>query len=141
MVYHAREPNNLVPRADIIAGITCNQKLVFEHREADGEIEDPLDGTGALFAFVQFPVTILPPGNEAEHRGSIEDSFNRVLMDADSGRAIGGGTGSDAYIDLVIFDGDRSIQLILRTMKDMGMPKGSSLQFFGRSQWDRAVTL
>lgn len=142
VVYHAREPNSLIPRSDIIAGITCNQKLVFDYREADGEMEDPLDGSGAHFAFVQFPVTILPSGNEAEHRGSIEDSFNRVLMDAHSGRAIGGGTGSGfAYIDLVLYDGGRSIQLVLRTMKEMGMPKGSSLQFFGRSQWDKAVTL
>ena len=77
-------------RGDIAIGTTMHPRLINEYLKAEGELEDPLKGTGADYVFVAFDSSILPAGREADARGKIEDALDQALRSAGSGRLLGG---------------------------------------------------
>lgn len=111
--YQLPEPSDAFPRADIIAGSTCNMSLVETHFSSQGQMEDVLEGTGAEFWYVAIDPTMFPEGKQVELRGQFEDKLDECLRRESSGRVFGGAMGfGNAYIDLVIFDGNSSLRLI-----------------------------
>ena len=128
-------------RSDIIAGTTMDMQLISEFGHSKDRLPDPLQGTGADFVFVQFDAAILPQGRQVEVRGQIEDQIHDALVGQVSGRGIGGALGKRfAYIDLLIFDGSRSIEIIKDVVKPR-LPKGSSIEFFAEQKRSSRVMI
>ena len=102
------------PRGDTIAGITCIPGLLSELLSNEGHLEeDPLDETGAALAYLEFQGSVFPDGDEANVRQNIEDAIADALEQDGDGKTLGGGTGTKSgYIDLLLFNGNRSRELV-----------------------------
>lgn len=129
--YQLPNPSHDFPRADTIAGSTCNMHLVSDYFNSQGEMEDPLDESGAQFIYLTINPAIFPDGQQVEVRGRIEDALQDVLSSNLSGRVFGGALGlSAAYIDLVIFDGNESLRLIEQAMDEQELSEHYSIEPF-----------
>jgi hypothetical protein len=116
--------------------------LIREFIKANGQLPDPLAGTGADFIYVAFPATHLPKGEEVAVRGRIEDALDESLRSAASGRLIGGAMGRrNAYIDLLVFDGNKSLELVREVLLRERLPRGTTINFFAKEKAQRVVTL
>jgi len=139
--YHM-EPHDRFRRGDIIAGTTANPKLLQELLQSEDKLEDPLDNTGADYIFVQFPSEILPEGKQVETRGWIEDLLQKVLSLEASGQYIGGALGTRfAYIDLLLFDDIRSLNIVERVFREQALPKGTAIEFFADAKRNHRIVL
>lgn len=114
------EPSTGFERADTIAGYTCVPQVVLGFLNNGGLLEEnPLEATGAEFLFV----TISSGGAESQEdplqfRTAIEEEIARRLMGG--GYVIGGASGTEhSYVDLVIFDGRRSLAAIREALSEM----------------------
>ena len=111
--YQAGEPAVGFPRADTIAGHTC-LRVVFEFMNNEGPLdENPIEGTGAEMFYVQLDkVGAEHHADPLEYRNSVEEEIGRQLAGG-GGYVTGAATGiENSYVDLIIFDGDRSIAAI-----------------------------
>jgi hypothetical protein len=141
-VYRPNHDPTDEPRGDIFVGSTSVIRLIDEFMEADGQMKDPLAGTGADYVYIAFDASILPKGKEADGRGEIEDALTAVLEPAGSGRHVGGAMGRRfAYIDLLLFDGANSIALVLETLRRLRLPKGTSINYFAHEKRGHRVVL
>jgi len=141
-VYQLPEGEETFPRSDVMFGSTCAMKLTQEYMEAKGELEDPLEQSGADYVYVTFHPSILPKGREVEERGKIEDALLEALQSADSGLHIGSAFGTEnVYIDLLLFDGEESLAIVQEVLREMKLPKGTSIHFFAKEKRGRRVVL
>jgi hypothetical protein len=142
VIYRIDEQHSRFLRGDIVFGRTTHLRLVNDYSDAEGEMEDPLAGTGADFVFVAFDNRILPPGGEVDARAKIEDALDNGLKESKSGRLLGGALGtSNAYIDLLLFDGAASIEIVRRVLRDQGLPAGTSINFFAKEKRGHRILL
>ncbi len=127
-VYEVPHPNKN-PRGDTIVGSSCIPKIIFEYIEFKGKLQDnPLKGTGAEFAYVAIKSSVFPEGQQMDVRANIEEKINGALMQNLSGRTVGGASGvHESYIDLLLFDGEQSNQLVLRTLAELQLDGQSRL--------------
>jgi hypothetical protein len=133
--YSFEKPHTRWLRGDIVAGTTVNFPLINEYTNAQGNMKDPLAGTGADYVFVAFAASILPPGRQVEIRAQIEDALDAAFRSSASGRLLGGATGTvNAYIDLLLLDGANSIEIIRRTLREKGLPASSSINYFAKEK-------
>ncbi len=111
------------PRGDTVVGSSCMPEVIFDYIENGGvSTEDPVADTGAELLYVAIEGDAFPEGTEAETRGDLEDELDDVLIANQSGRTVGGATGlSQSYIDILIYDGDSSRQLILKTLDRLNL--------------------
>lgn len=131
MGYSMENPTNEFLRSDIFAGTTTHMRLVNEYFNSKGAMEDPLEGTGACFVFLAFDNSCLPEGKEVDARGKIEDALIEILEPTSSGRCLGGATGTEnVYIDLLLFDGERSLNQVIETLNLFDLPNGSAIYSF-----------
>lgn len=108
------EPTDDFVRSDTIAGYTNVPEVVVAYLDNDGQLgENPVDGTGAGFYFVKLDRSDLPEDHDPlAFRTEIETEVARRIAGG-GGYVIGGATGTDfSYVDVVIFDGDRSLAAI-----------------------------
>ncbi len=127
--YQRREPRPGEARTDILTGTTCLPQVAF-HYPLDAH---PLPGFGLDFSFLKFPVTWLAGSEKVGRRAGIEDSLTRILEAACAGRVTGGAMGMEhAYIDLALFDGLTSVELIRHALRETGLPAGAELCSFVR---------
>jgi hypothetical protein len=131
--YHLENAAPGALRRDIIAGTTSQIVLIAEAE--NGHLDpDPLEGTGAEYLYVAFPASHLPAGDEVSARSRIEDALEAVLTSAGSGRVLGGAVGLEhAYVDLLIFDGATSVDLIETALRPLQLPAGTTLERFARA--------
>ena len=119
------------PRSDTLSGNTCHMQLVNEFIESEGDLPDLLTGSHADFVYIQFPASFLNPGEEIELRDMIEQNINKFLNDDESGHSIGSATGRECiYLDFIIFDGLKSIEVMLEAMLESQLPEGSSIHYW-----------
>lgn len=106
-------------RGDTIAGSTLLPDIIGDFLEHKGRLkDDPLKDTGAEFAYIALDAASLPRGDESEGRGRIEDELQAILESQASGLVLGGAHGTQqAYIDLLLFDGDESRKLIKESLQ------------------------
>lgn len=143
VVYNREERANRFLRDDIIAGSTMHPNLVNEYYQAEGRLEDPLAGTGADYAFVTCDVCFFPNVKElVNDRAVIEDALNHALRSAHSGRLLGGAFGSQfAYIDLLLFDGRNSLEIVEKVLRERSLPTGTAINFFAKEKNGERVVL
>ena len=106
------------PRGDTIVGTSIIPNVVSRYIHHRGKLpEDPLEGTGAMLAYVAINSKIFPEGKQSDVRGNIEDALDEALGAHLSGRTLGGAFGTnESYIDLLLFDGDESRKIVLKTL-------------------------
>jgi len=115
------------PRGDSLVGFTMIPNVVTEFLGNGRLEEDPLEGTGASFAYVAIDGSVFPDGKQTDVRCEIEDALDKALTTAASGRTLGGAFGlQQSYIDLILFDGDGSRKIVDETLK--------RLQLHGRAR-------
>lgn len=130
------------PRSDLVTLTTAVPQLFHDHREAEGKMEDPLENTGADYVYVSFSRDLLPAGKEVDTRYELEEALDNALKPHASGRCIGGGLGRErAYVDLLIFDGQRSLDLIVEVLKARNLPKGTTIEFFAKEKAKNRIRL
>lgn len=130
------------PRADIYVGSTQNFGLMCDYADAEGPIENPIKGLGVDLVFVSFPIASLPEGEEVAYRGKIEDEVIEALGVDYSGESIGGATGVDwAYIDLMLYDGQRSIDKVVKVLRRLKLPKDTHIRWFTSDKADKVVRI
>lgn len=123
------------PRSDLITLSTVVPWLCHEYEKAEGRLEDPLAGTGADYLYLAIPRVFFPKGREVLKRGEVEDALDSALKGMTSGRCIGAGLGSErGYVDLLIFDGERSVEIILETLEAFDLPEGTTIEYFAKEK-------
>jgi hypothetical protein len=114
------EPSGEFERADTLTGYTCVPQIVLGFLNNEGCLEeDPVEGTGAQYMFVRID------GGGADfqedplqYRTEIEEEIANRLTGG--GYVVGGATGTkNSYIDVVIFDGNRSLAAIREAMAEL----------------------
>jgi hypothetical protein len=134
-LYRSRQPHNRFLRGDVLVGSTMHPRLINEYLSAEGLLEDPLRGTGADYVFVTFDAGILPAGNQIDARAKIEDALDAALRNASSGRLLGGAFGTRfAYIDLLLYDGNTSLEIVTSVLSREGLPAGTAINFFAKEK-------
>lgn len=135
VLYQMNTPHDRFLRGDVVTGTTMHARLLSEYLKAEGELEDPLAGTGADFVFVTFDAESLPKGNEAAARGKIEDALEAALKTSAAGRLLGGAWGTrHAYIDLLLFDGAQSLEIVRDALRTRSVPAGASINYFAKEK-------
>jgi hypothetical protein len=130
------------PRGDLIILTTSVPLLLHEYMEAEGDLADPLEGTGADYIYVALEKGFFPQGRETEKRGELEDALDDALRPGGRGRVIGGGLGRDfGYVDLLIFDGARSLETVRSTLQNVPVPSGTMIEFFAREKRTHRIAL
>ncbi|MDP6444262.1 MAG: hypothetical protein QGG36_21730 [Pirellulaceae bacterium] len=131
--YRMPEPSSGFLRADTLIGTTSNMSLIHDYFDADGDMENPLDGLGAEFIFLTLPSDIFPEGEQVEVRGRFEDDLDERLRAASCGRHIGGAFGlGGGYIDLLFFDLDAAHEIVAAYLKEQGLAERAQLHLFAR---------
>ena len=117
------------PRGDTLFGTTSIPDLVMHFIDSKGKLRDnPLKDTGAEFAYVTLDGSVIPPGEEVEARSKISDSIGEALEQAKSGLAVGGAFGSqNSYIDLILFDGQNSEDIVKKLLDQLQLTGRSSI--------------
>ena len=120
------------PRGDTIVGTSIIPNVVGRYIHHQGKLpEDPLEGTGALLAYVAIDSKIFPEGKQSAVRGNIEDALDEALGAQLSGRTLGGAFGiKETYIDLLLFDGDESRQIVESTLHGLQLGAKTRMETF-----------
>jgi len=140
--YQMKQPHQQFLRDDVITGSTSNYRLIQEYLDAEGELSDPLAGTGADYVFVSFDAKFRPDGKQSEARGVIEDALAEAMKSDSNGRLLGGAFGTqNAYIDLLLFDGSNSLETVRRVLKDQNLPSGTSINYFAKEKRGHKIVL
>jgi hypothetical protein len=97
---------------------------------------------GADYLYIAIPKKYFPIGAETDARGEIEDKLEAALASKSSGRCIGGGLGlHHGYVDLLIFDGKRSIEIIREVLQTFDFPEGTSIEYFASEKRGNRILL
>ena len=104
-------------------GSTCIPHLISDLIENEGTLEDnPLEGTGAELVYVAIDASEFPDGEQVDFRGKVEDALSAALQADQSGRTLGGSFGpGEGLIDVLIFDGENSRQIIKDSLSKFGI--------------------
>lgn len=130
------------PRSDLLTLNTAAPNLFRDHREAKGGIEDPFKNIGADYLYVAIPKVYFPKGRETDVRGEIEDKLEAALKSESSGRCIGGGLGVHyGYVDLLVFDGKRSVEIIRKTLRSSNLPEGTAIEYFASEKRNQRILI
>jgi hypothetical protein len=141
-LYQTKSSTGGFPRADILTQSTAVPKLFVEFMNASGELPDPLAGTGADYVYVALPRDFFLPGEEVAGRGKIEDAIENELSKFSGGRCIGGALGAEhCYIDLLLFDGARSLNAVRSVLGEQQAPARTMIEFFAREKRGQRIAL
>jgi hypothetical protein len=141
-LYSAEEVDNDFPRSDISTLSTAVPKLFQQYMNAKGKLEDPLGGTGADYVYVSITKDYFPQGGEVAKRGELEDALTATLEQLSAGRVVSGAFSAErAYIDLLVYDGKRSLDAIQKTLRAQNVPAGTMIEFFAREKRTQRIAL
>jgi len=130
------------PRADIITQTTAVPRLFADFMDASGDLADPLAGTGADYVYVSIESGFFPKGKEVATRGRIEEAIESALKSFSGGRCIGGALGVErCYVDLLLYDGPRSLEAIRQALRAHLVPPGTMIEFFAREKRANRIAL
>jgi hypothetical protein len=119
-------------RGDTLIGTSCMPGLIMEFLENGGRLPaDPLEGSGAEFAYVALDGSLFPEGEQTAVRGEIEDTLSAALQRELSGRTLGGAFGAnESYIDLLLFDGANSRRIVEQALASRQLSRLARVESF-----------
>jgi hypothetical protein len=133
------EPDDvpLFPQSDSLTKVTRCMGLVREYFGSEGKFDDPLLKHGAAYVCLDVATDWFPDGDQANARGVVEEAIEKALEAENAGILIGGGMGlSRTYIDFLITDGSRSIELILEAARENDVPQDTVVRFLDQGMRD-----
>ena len=75
-------------------------------------------------------------------RGEMEEVLDEALKTSVSGRLLGGAWGTtNAYIDLLLFDGPASLEIVQQVLREKSVPAGSTINYFAKEKWGYRIVL
>ena len=87
-------------------------------------------------------VQSFPEGQQMETRDAIETALAAALKAEHSGRILGGAFGTQfAYLDLMLYGGQTSVQIVERVLREQNLPAGTAINFFAREKRGRRLTI
>ncbi|MFK7769524.1 MAG: hypothetical protein AB8B55_20090 [Mariniblastus sp.] len=141
-VYEVPEVAESFARSDTLFGSTVNFSLIAEHLDSQGETPDLLEGSGADFVYVSFDSSLLPDGGQVDYRANIADQIGALLEAEFVGVHLGGAFGAiNSYIDFLLFDTARGMEIIETSLRQQELPVGTSIEFFAKSKRAQSVVL
>lgn len=130
------------PRSDLFTLSTAAPQLFRTYMDEKEAMPDLLAGSGADYIYVSIERAFFPEGAEVAKRSELEDALDNALRSQKSGQLIGGGLGSErGYIDLLIFDGLRSLEIVRTVLAELNVPAGAMIEFFARDKRARRIAL
>lgn len=118
------------PRLDTIAGTSRGWKMLRTYLDKPDGFTDPFREANAEWVYLSFPSSLLPDGRQVDARGEMEEIIEAALAGERSGIPLGGAIGNrNAYLDFLIFDGERSLALIREAARKAGVPAETRLEF------------
>jgi hypothetical protein len=121
---------NYAPREDVIAGVTSNIRILD-----DQECLEVMKKNGAEYLYIMIDNSFSEISDIVRQRGFIEDALDSSLSGKQEGWVVGGATGLlNSYLDILVFDGDRSIHTIMETLKAKYPGLKGELRFFSRTK-------
>ena len=142
VVYKIKEQHQDFLRGDVVVGSTTHYRLIEEYLRAAGDLSDPLAGTGADYVFISFDATFLPAGKQTDARAIIEDALVEALKNDANGSLLGGALGTqNAYIDLLLFDGQNSVETVRKVLSGQKLPDGASINYFAKEKRGYRIVL
>ncbi|HYF36147.1 MAG TPA: hypothetical protein VD994_12710 [Prosthecobacter sp.] len=136
------QPQKGFPRSDIFAGTARCFRLVGDYAHAQGPIEDPLRGLGVDLAYIRIDRLWFPAGKEIDARCDLEDEVAARLAADQGGLTLGGATGNDwMYIDLMLFDGEPSLELVKQVLRKHKLPKDTEVRWFTADKQNQVVRM
>lgn len=140
--YHLKEQESEWLRSDTVAGSSRFFRLLGDYFDEQGPCEHPLPDLGIDFVFIAIPTQHFPKGSEVSGRGEIEDDLITALEAEASGISLGGATGfKNCYIDLALYDGDRSLDIIKTVLRKHRVPKQSKIHFFTSDRAKEVISI
>ncbi|MCB1275983.1 hypothetical protein [Prosthecobacter sp.] len=140
--YRLKEQGGDWLRSDTVAGSSRLFRLLGDYVDAEGPCEHPLPDVGVDFVFVAIPTAHFPQGAQVAARGEIEDDLIAALEADASGISLGGATGhKHCYIDLALYDGDRSLEIVKRVLRKHRVPKQTEIHFFTTDRGEQAISV
>jgi hypothetical protein len=141
--YERNDPQNRFPRDEVAIGYTTLYDLIADYYDAEGNLEDPLAGTGADYVFISIDAQLFPEEQRMESIATVEEALSAALKSEQSGRRVlGWAFGPQfAYLDLMVFDGQASIQIVERVLREQNLPAGTTINFFAREKLSQRVTI
>jgi hypothetical protein len=141
-LFRLKETTGDFPRADIITQSTAVPRLFHDYMRSGGDLEDPLNGSGADYVYVSIDPDFFPKGEEVAKRGEIEDAITAALAAFHGGICIGGAFGRKrCYSDFMLFDGARSLTAIRSTLKALNAPGGTMIEHFAREKRGQRIAI
>lgn len=135
------EPGDF-PRGDVLLQNTCVPELFNDYVEAAGELADPVGSAGADYVYVSIEAAHFPKGREVDRRTEIEEAIEAELKAIGGGRLVGSAFGRERmYCDYLIYDGQRSLDAIVKSVRAQKLPAGTMLEFFAREKRGRRIAL
>jgi hypothetical protein len=117
-------------RFDTIAGTSRGWEVLCSYFEETDGFSDPFRKVGAGWVYLTFPSSMLPAGRQVDARGEIEEAIEDALAAERSGLSLGGAIGTrHAYLDFLVFDGERSLAIIREAARNAGVPAETRLEF------------
>jgi len=130
------------PRWDLISLSTSTPQLFQACMDEKETMPDLLAGAGADYVYVSIERAFFPQGAEVAKRSEVEDALDAALRGQQSGQLIGGGQGTErGYIDFLIFDGSRSLEIVRDVLKELSVPAGTMIEYFARDKRARRIAL
>lgn len=118
-------------RSDTLFGSTVNMTLIQEYLSSRGQMENPIEATGADFLFAEFATSNVPQGSEVEFRSQIIDSIEEELQASQLGISLGGAFGfNNTYLDFLLFDTDLAVPIIRRHLEKQDLEGGCAIHAF-----------
>ncbi len=140
--YSLKESDSEWLRSDTVAGSCRFFRLLRDYFDAEGPCEHPLPDLGVDFVFVAIPTSHFPKGTEVAGRGEIEDDLITALEAEASGISIGGATGyTNCYIDLALYDGARSLEIVQKVLRKRRVPKQTCIHFFTTDRGKEVIAI
>lgn len=136
------EPQEGPLRADSFMGTTICFSVISDYfRDFQPIEEDPVPDLGAHYMFLSIDRRNMPDEDLLEFRYKIDDAIEEALKGQQAGKTLGGGTGlNNAYIDLLIFDGQNSIDLITEAVAQFNLEYPVAIHPFHQS-FRHSITL
>jgi hypothetical protein len=126
----------------VAIGYTTLYNLIADYYDAEGNLADPLAGTGADYVFISVDLQSFPEEQRTDTIIAVESALSTALKLEHSGRVLGWALGSQfAYIDLMLFNGRSSVQVVERVLREHNLPSGTSISFFAREKLSQRVVV
>jgi hypothetical protein len=130
------------PRLDTISGMCGSWQTFRDYLQDPDEFEDPFREFHAEWIYLSFPTSILPAGKEVDAREAMGDAIVDALAPEHGGILLGGSLGATlACIDLLIFDGVQSRQIIREAAQKAGFPADTRIEFLDAKERHRGGPL